>query len=177
MAKTIAIFVVVGVLAGTAAAASSCIVNKFDYPADGPSDKNCNRCQWQCLTDQQCSTAVMNGTTYDRNILPTFNCGDGYFTLPRNGTVAGLCVMLNATGAIIDTQEQGCDECTHQCFYWSECTTMVYNYVVVPKTDNLLGYCPITPLFPGSGPTPIPSAPVGRKLLADFDDLDVEFSQ
>lgn len=83
-----------------------------------PPQKSCNRCQWQCLTDASCVSASLNGTSYTPAQLSTFNCGDGYFTLPRNGTISGLCVLLGANGTIIDTQEQGCQECVQQCFLY-----------------------------------------------------------
>lgn len=104
-------------------------LNGTEFKLDGPSRKACSKCQWQCLTDFNCTRMTYNGDSFNRTSLPTLNCAaysDPWFTSPSS---PGICVMFNATGAVIDTQEQSCAECVHQCQFWSDCTGFLHNYL------------------------------------------------
>lgn len=113
------------------------------YKQDGPSDKTCGQCQWQCLTNNRCAGISMFGI--DDIILTEnlyeYNCGDGSW---NNGLE--LCVLMGADGSStvgtwIDTQQQGCTECQHQCQTWSSCTGVYYGYTYYPKADLELMCC------------------------------------
>lgn len=136
------------------ALAGDCTIFKDSAPADGPAKKSCSRCQWQCLTDSICLSMTFNGVEYLKADLVTFDCADPalgdyvdpYFTMVRDGNIAGLCVLLDDLGNVIDTQEQGCQECAHQCYYWATCAGMVYNYnTIVSKGPGMLESCPVEP--------------------------------
>jgi hypothetical protein len=150
---------------------AACITYNQTVVLDGPAQKNCSRCQWQCLTDFWCTSASFAGTVYAKADLPFLNCGDlppplgdTYFTDIKNGTIKGLAVLFNGE-TIIDVQEQSCEETAHQCYYWASCTSFTFNYdftVTKDGTNAMLKACPATPYN-----SPIIVKPDGnaRKLL------------
>lgn len=160
MKTTVLVFALAAVVAVSLVPAVSAVGECYTFNVteageqklDGPALKNCSRCQWQCLTDSWCTHAQYNGVRYNKTDLVTLDCGlvdgDDYFTMLKNGTIKGLCVMFNAAGQLIDTQEQSCEECAQQCYYWGSCTGYTFNYnltVAKDNTNSMLSSCPLTP--------------------------------
>lgn len=106
-----------------------CVIIGASGVLDGPAKKSFGRCQWQCLTDFGCTSMTFNGAAFARADLPTTDgtaFGDPYFTA---GGSPGLCVLFDAEGTIIDTQEQSCQLCEEQCDFWAQCASFTHNYV------------------------------------------------
>lgn len=117
-----------------------CILTTFANIKE--SQKTCYSCQWQCLTDKQCTDMSFNGVSFTKTELTSVDCGEvdgnAYFTDPTRSD--GLCVLLDENANVtdfpafvFDTQEQGCVDCAHQCFYDQRCTGIIFNYVSAPK--------------------------------------------
>lgn len=99
---------------------------------DGPVTKTCGQCQWQCLTSLTCAgISLYDSSNYiSQSNLYGYNCGDGSW----DGGL-GLCVLLAADGTLLETQHQGCEECSWQCENWEQCAGVWYAYNFYAKGD------------------------------------------
>lgn len=82
----------------------------------------------------------MYGNYYSKDDLLTFNCGDGGFDDGYS-----LCVLMGGGGdgifRVLDTQQQGCIECAHQCQFWAQCTGVYYAFNSYPSKVAAWGAC------------------------------------
>jgi hypothetical protein len=127
--------------------------------------KNCLECQSQCLGDDACAYAILNGTagneglSLNRTTLATYKCEGWKYA--GNATHEYKCTITTTEGLVKEAGDKTCSNCTKHCVMDSDCASMIFNHDEFPYEGLSQEYeCPFGQMEGVEDDLPI----AGRKL-------------